>query len=184
MRTVTYAVIADTNAILETTNATEAIQTITNFGSAVIGGGYMNPARTLTVTTSADVGGYVAASTVVVTGRDANGAVITETFTITDVDGNEVLVGTVAFSKVDSVVIAAQAASTGGAFIVGVQDIVCDSRDLPKRIRIGGTGNLKVKWGSAVDLIPSVPANQIFEGQFRHIVGDSQTTVTNLTLFF
>ncbi len=184
MRTVTYAALAVANAIVTSLASTTGIQTLTGAGlTGAIGAARMPLPRTLTVTLSTHAAAYVAASTVVITGLDCDGLIISETFTIVGTGGGVTIVGTEAFIKVTSVVIAAQATALG-AFTVGVRDVVCNPLTLPEGFRVGGAGNLKLGYpDGTTDTLTSLAVNTTIPCNPSIVYGDTDTTATLITLF-
>ncbi len=184
MNSVTYtAALADDDAIKLSIATVVGVATYTAVNlDGLIGDDAMSPARTLTVVTSASVGAYVLASTMVVTGTDAAGRVLTETFTIGNADGGETLVGTKAFASVTGIVIQAQA-NTAGTFKFGVRDVVCAKA--PYMVRASAAGNLHVGYSDGTqDTIPALNAKEYLEFAPTKIYGDVTTTVVGMTLFF
>lgn len=181
MKTVSYsAALADTDAI-KTSIATVAA-TATYTGGAlngVIGATAMVPARTVSVTTSANVGTYTGVA-IVVTGTDVNGLALSETLTLTAVDGNETIVGSKGFKTVTSIAIPAQF-DTGGTFQFGVRDVMCSTP--PKAVRCVGAGALKVGYeDGTTDTIADIAARETLLISPTKIFGDGGTTVVGLSL--
>ncbi len=181
MKSVTYVAVADDDAIKAAVASIDedVVYTLTDL-DGVIGALVMNPPRTLTVKTTANAGSYVVDSTIIATGVTGSGRAVTETFTITDVDGGETFVGTVDFSRVDSVAIEAQS-DVDGEFKIGVRDIVCNG---VREIRIGGAGAIKLGYGAATDTVASLVVGERIYTQPTRIYGDASTTATKITLFF
>jgi len=183
MKTVTYAAIADDDAIKTSIATSTSIATYSGVGlNGVIGATAMVPARNVTVTTGAHSGTYIGTA-IVVTGTNSEGAVITETLTLTAVNGNETIVGAKGFKTVTSIAVPAQF-DTSGTFKFGVRDIICGANP-PKSVRCGGAGALKVTYeDGTTDTIADIAARESLAIAPHKIFGDSGTTVTNLTLFF
>lgn len=184
-RSVSYAVIPDDNAILTSTATDdEGANTYESLDlDGVIGAGVMNPPRQLTVKTAAVAGAYNTVDPIVVTGIDSNLKVQTEEFQPTDPDGGETLLSALSWRRVDSIDVPQQV-DDDGAILVGVRDIFCTT--VPSRIRVGGAGNLKVKYGDADATVDTLPfaAGETIEVAPDRIYGDADTTATGVVLLF
>jgi hypothetical protein len=184
MKTASYATaLNDIDAIkISVATSITPVTYITSGINGVIGLAAMSPARTLTITTSAQAAAYTLASTITITGVDAAGRSLSEVFTIGNANGGETLVGTKGFAGVLSIVVAAQASALG-AFSFGVRDILCDKA--PYMIRANGAGDLHVAFSDASeDTIPAMAAKEYITFAPVKVFGDSGTTITGLTLFF
>jgi hypothetical protein len=184
MHTTSYATALNDIDAIKTSIATVAAPvTYSPAYNGVIGTiNSMIPARTLTVTSAANPGSYVAGSTITITGTDAAGRVLVEVFTHVGTGGGETLVGTKGFETVTSILVAAQA-DTSGAWSFGVRDVLCDVK--PYMIRANGAGDLKVSFDDgSTDTIPAMAAKEYITFAPTKVFGDSGTTITGLTLFF
>ncbi len=182
MRSVSYAVVPVANAIKTSIATVAAPVTYTGVQiNGAIGPATMNPARLISVTSSASGGSYTATA-ITITGTNASGAAQTDTLTLTATGGNETIVSTKAFATVTSIAILAMT-NTSGAFTFGVRDVLCPRP--PNRVRVGTTGNLKVGYpDGTTDTIVSILAGETLFIRPSRIYADSATTATNVTLIF
>jgi hypothetical protein len=134
---------------------------IANFDGAQINGGGGNGSfkklpRTVTVTSSAQVGAYTTVSPIVVTGIRGN-QVVTDNLQLTQANGNETIRGTVAFDKITAIAIPAQAAGTG-TLQFGVGDICGYSGEPACRAYRAAAGTIvRVRYGTTAAEQEDVP---------------------------
>jgi hypothetical protein len=159
-RTYAAADVADADGI-KTSFATVAAPvalTVADWnGAAITAAGMLDLPRTITITRSAVANQY-SVSPIVLTGL-RGGVTVTESLTPANDDGGDVLRGTQAFDFLTSVAIPAQAA-TGGAFLIGVQDICAPANGVFLGVELAAAGTLNVGYGgndsnvSNTDAIP------------------------------
>lgn len=136
---------------------------------------------------SSSAGSYVAGSTIVFTGT-RNGAVATSTATVVGTGGNATFVGDNPLDTCDTIVVAAQA-NTSGQWTFGWNDIACKVRGgslEPFRVlRPTSTGNVVVTCGSGHDATIPVVAGDADEvvDIIRVKFSSASTTVTTLKLY-
>lgn len=183
MKSVSYAAaLADTDA-LKASIATAAADVVyaTSDLDGVIGTGVMNPARTVSVKTTANASTYTGHA-IVVSGTDPNGAPLSETLTLTATNGGETIVGTKPFRTVTSIGVPAQH-DTSGHFEFGVRDVMLGTP--PKSIRALAAGDLKVMYDDGtVDTISALAAKETIAISPVKIFGDAATTVVGMSLLF
>lgn len=187
MKTVSYSTLADPDAIATSlaTAVTDTDYEDTDLDGAT-GTALMVPARTVTVSTAANTGSYILGSKIIVAGRDRDGLAVTEEFTVADEDGGEDFVGTQGFRNIEMVTVEAQT-DTDGAVTVGVRDVVLDPNGSLKEIRVGAASGSQMKLeysDGSVDIITQIQRGEHFLVEPTKIYGDSDTTATDLVLFF
>lgn len=105
---------ADTDAIKLSIASPTVLATYSGAGlSGAIGAGTIAPRRAITVTTSAQAGGYSTASPILVTGEDFRGTTQTVSIALTQVNGGETVTAPYEFRKVTQVVVPAQPSALG-----------------------------------------------------------------------
>lgn len=167
-------------------------------------GSVLAPARTLWLRVFTRSGLYVPGSTITVEGLDPVGKAISEVFIIGTEDGqgdseNSTLFeegdgftsyfGQVAFREVTRVVVQQQVEPGEGddppGFSMGVRDIILGSLSGISGMRTGGfTFNVKVQYETGQSDIVTISNSMLLPITPVKIFGDSDTNVTNLTLFF
>jgi hypothetical protein len=137
----TLAELDDDNALVlsDATQTSEATYSGAGLDGAL--GGTMRLPQYVTLTTSAVASQYVAGSEALVTGT-LNGRVVTDILTITDANGGEVLVGDQAFDTVVSIVLDAQA-NTSGAVEFGVVDVLATRYKPGVQFEHGASGDVE-----------------------------------------
>lgn len=182
MRTVTYAAIADVDAIKTTVSAlTDPVEYDGEDLNGVVGAGTMRPARTVSVTTASETAAYDTTEPILIEGFDPNGNAISEEILLTAANGGETVVGAKAFRNVTKISIPAQP-ETDGAFTFGVADIMCSTP--PTEVRCGAATTLHVQYddGSEDTITDLVAGERIPISPSKIFV--SGTTATKLTLLF
>lgn len=174
--------IADADGI-KTSIATVAAPASYSGGAlnGAIGSAARTPGRTVSVTSAANVGSYVAGSAVTFTGTDAHGLAQTETLLLTSANGGETIVGNKAFKTVTQIDVAAQV-NVNGAFTFGYQDVVCPGCF---GFRIGVDGDAKVGFADgSSDTLPVLFAGETVALTIAKLYGSAATTATKITLYF
>lgn len=120
---------------------------VANFNGAAISAGVLDLPRSVSVSTTANVGSYTIAAPIVVTGK-RGGVDVTENLTLTATGGNETIYGTQAFDSIASIAIPAMS-NTSGAFTFGVADICAPAGDTFSGVKCDTAVTLYVKYGEA-----------------------------------
>lgn len=175
MKTSTFSAIADPDGI-KTSIATAITPQIYEGGALNGALAAAQPiARTVSVTSSAAAGAYVADSPVTFTGTNELGQLATETLRLTAANGGETIAGEQPFRTVTKIEVAAQA-DTDGALTFGFQDLATsDDRAAILGFRAGAQGSVDVVYrdGSA-DSIPMLEGERLelafagFGAAYRH----------------
>lgn len=181
MRSVTYPTVLDVDGIKTNTATLEAPVTYSDGdlnGAAPNTAGIYNPPRIMSVTTSVSAGSYNISDPIVFTGTDASGTAQTEEIFLTDADGGETINSIYAYRTI-SIDVPTQEDGEG-SFKFGVDAALCPTRTT--HIRASSVGNVKVTYlDGSIDTIPFLAGEtQVIHAARIH----SETTVTNLTVFF
>lgn len=190
-RSKTYAAadVADADGVKTSfaTSTSPVALTIADWnGAAITAAGLLDLPRTITITRSAVANQY-SLSPIVLTGL-RGGVEVTESLTPANDDGGDVLRGTQAFDFLTSIAIPAQAA-TGGAFLIGVQDICAPANGVFRGVELAAAGTLTVGYGGN-DLAgwtpDSIPVPAVAIGLVKDIAPRrilTQAMVVGLTVY-